>query len=81
MVISIGKQYTNGLKSSNGGICLTLVHTFDLSVALGEETCFVANYLSIFILLVAKHPFGTDDVVVVVGLLDQCLHLISLKVV
>ena len=81
MVISIGKKYANGLKSRNGGICLSIVHSFDLSVALGDETCFVANYLSIFILLVAKHPFGTDDVVVVVGLLNQCPNLVPLKVV
>ena len=42
---------------------------------------FDRNYLSIFVLLVAKHPFGTDDVVVVVGLLNQCPNLVPLKVV
>ena len=33
------------------------------------------------VMLVVKHPFGTNDVVVVVVLLDQCPHLVSLKVV
>ena len=47
----------------------------------GETYAPVARLESIHILLVVKHPFGTDDVVVVVGLLDQCPHSISLKVV
>ena len=47
----------------------------------GETYAPVARLESIRILLVAKHPFGTNDVVVVVGLLNQCPNLVSLKIV
>ena len=62
---------------ATGAYVSPVVHTFDLSVALGDETRFVADDLTIFVLIVAKHPFGTNDVVVVVGLLNQCPNLVS----
>src|SRR3954470_20909537 len=81
MVIGISKKNANGLKSSNGGIGLTIVHTFDLCVTLSYETSLVADDLSIFILLVPKHPFGSNDVLIIVGLLYQSPHLVPFEVV
>ena len=37
--------------------------------------------LTVFILLVPKHPFGSDDVVLVLGLLHECPHFVPLEVV
>src|SRR6266566_5122194 len=81
MVISISKKNANSFKSSDGGIGLTVVHTFDLCISLGYETCLVAYNLTVFILLVPKHPFGSDDVVLVLGLLHECPQLVPVEVV
>src|SRR3954468_16912695 len=57
------KHNTNGFETSNRSISFAEINTFDLGVTLCYQTCFVSYHNAIFILLVAKNPLCTNDVV------------------
>src|SRR4051812_3749522 len=63
MMVSKGKHYANGLKSSNRSKGFTKVDTLNLSVTLCHKTGFVPDDLTIFIEFVAVDPLCPDDIV------------------
>src|SRR6187399_1374692 len=68
MMGSIGKQQTNGFKTSNGGKGFTVVDTLDLGVALSHQARLVADDNAMSILIVLKDPFGSNDIMVLLCL-------------
>src|SRR4051812_6656702 len=62
IVICKGKHDTNGFKTSYWSIGFTEINTSDSSVTLCNQSCFVSYHNTIFILLVAKDPLRTNDI-------------------
>src|SRR3954465_14615526 len=62
IVIGKSKHDTNRFKSSNWSIGLTKINTFNLCVALCNQSSLVPYHNAIFILLVAKYPLRANDI-------------------
>src|SRR3954462_10954605 len=82
IVICKSKHDTNRFKSSNLGIGLTKINTFDLCVTLCNQSSLVPYHNAIFILLVAKNPLSANDIMLR-GIMsqDKGPDLISLKLI
>ena len=79
-MICIGQQYAYGFKSSHRSKCFIEVNAFHLSISLSNETSFVSDNLTIFILLVVLDPLCANDIVLArIWPFDQFLDVVELE--
>src|SRR3954462_12947401 len=62
-MVSKRKHDTNGFETGYWCIGFTKINAFNLVVTLCNQSSLVSDHNTILILLVAKNPFGADNVV------------------
>jgi hypothetical protein len=55
---------SNGLQPGNWTKGFIKVYSLNLSISLGNKTCFIPDYYTILIYLVLENPLGANDIMI-----------------